>query len=190
MDKQSRKQQILRSACALFAQQGYDATSVAQIAKQCGCSSSLVIRHFGSKENVYNALLEELREACKQPLISVIPEGGTMEQLESLYNTLIYDVVSPADDQSELLSALQSRSGTDEARAEAMRYMQDVGIDVFLPILQEGVANGTFPSDFPCETAARTLWLHINGTRIIHKNYPKMPVLPFSDVRRLLLEHE
>lgn len=186
MDKESRKQQILQCACALFAQQGYDATSVAQIAKQCGCSSPLVIRHFGSKDNLYNALLEQLRQACRKPLLADVPTGSTMEQLEALYHTLVFEVQSFDDVHAELLSALQSRRGTQELRAPAMQCIQDVGMDVLLPILREGAANGTFPADFQCEKAARLLWLYINGTYAIRANYHSTEPLPFSVIRRLL----
>jgi AcrR family transcriptional regulator len=187
MDKESRKQQILQCACTLFAQQGYDATSVAQIAKQCNCSSPLVIRYFGSKDNLYNALLEQLRQACRKPLLAAVPTCSTTEQLEALYHTLIYETQSFDDAHAELLSALQSRSGTQDARAEAMRCMQDVGMEILLPILQEGVKDGTFPAEFACERVARILWLYVNGTYAIRANYPTTAALPFSVIRRLLL---
>lgn len=188
MDKESRKKQILQSACSLFAHQGYDATTIAQIAKQCGCSSPLVIRHFGSKENLYNALLEQLKEVCRQPLLTEAPVGTAMERLEALYNTLVFEVRSIEDTHPELISALQSRGDTQAARAEAMRCMQDVGMEFLLPAIRSGVEEGFFPPDFPCEKIARLMWLYINGDHIIRANYPSMKPLPFSAVRRLLLK--
>ena len=188
MDKESRKHQILQCACELFASQGFDATSVAQIAKQCSCSSPLVIRYFGSKDNIYSALLEQLREVCHQPLLTTIPEGSTMEKLESVYNTLVFDIQSLEETHAELLSALQSRGSAHDSRAEGMRCIQDVGIDILLPIIREGVEDGTFSPELPCEKAARIMWLYINGWYAIRSNYPKMKVLPFSTMKELLLD--
>lgn len=188
MDKESRKQQILKAACNLFASQGYSSTSLAQIAKQCSCSPSLIIRHFGSKENIYNALLDQLKDACRQPLISSIPSGTTMERLETLYNALVFEMVTVEDTHEKLLSALESRGGTYDVRANAMRHIQDVGTEILLPIIRDGTQDGTFPPDFPCEKAAKLLWLYISGSHMIRSNYPKMEPLPFSNVRRLLLE--
>lgn len=188
MDKESRKQQILRCACTLFARQGFDATTVAQIAKQCGCSSPLVIRHFGSKDNIYLALLEQLRDACSEPVMVDIPAGGsTMEKLEALYNELVFHRKSLVDTHAELISALQSRGSTQELRAEAMRDIQDIGMDILLPVLREGVADGTFPPDFPCEMTARLLWLYINGAYMTHANYPEQKLLAFPCIREVLL---
>ena len=188
MDKESRKQQILRCACKLFAQQGFDATSVAQIANQCGCSSPLVIRYFGSKEYIYLALLEQLRQVCSQPVTIDIPTNGTtLEKLEVLYNELVFRRKSIMDTNAELISALQSRGNTQELRAAAMRNIQDIGMEILFPVLREGVADGTFPSNFPCEMTARLLWMYINGIYIIRTNYHDRPMLPFAVVKEVLL---
>ena len=66
MDKESRKQQIIQCACAMFAQDGYDATSLAQIAKGCGCSPSLIIRHFGSTENQDHYFFQRTQGGCQE----------------------------------------------------------------------------------------------------------------------------
>jgi AcrR family transcriptional regulator len=44
---------LLRVAAALFARDGFAATSVRAIAKEAGVDPTLVIRHFGSKEGLF-----------------------------------------------------------------------------------------------------------------------------------------
>lgn len=52
------KTRILLAAKKLFAQQGYDGTSVRQICDEAGANVSLVSYHFGGKEKVFEALFE------------------------------------------------------------------------------------------------------------------------------------
>ncbi|MGI6107767.1 MAG: TetR/AcrR family transcriptional regulator [Lachnospiraceae bacterium] len=187
MKKEERKAQILQNACSLFAARGYDAATVAQIAEKCGCSSALIIRYFGSKEGIYEALLDELREACREPLIDAVPEGSPMEKLESIYRTFMGGKTAFESRHEQLISALQSRNSSQGSVAEAMRGMQDVGTDILLPILRSGVRDGTFPPDFPCEKTARILWLYMSGNSHIRASYPSEKPLPFSEIRRMIL---
>ena len=49
---------MLASALSLIAQQGYVHTSTAQVARAAGTSESQLIKHFGSKEGLLEALFE------------------------------------------------------------------------------------------------------------------------------------
>lgn len=57
---------VVAAALELFAKQGYESTSVEQIAKAAGVSRSTFFRQFGGKEDVvfvdHEALLDELRD--------------------------------------------------------------------------------------------------------------------------------
>jgi len=53
---------ILNEAEALFAQQGFKATSISEIAKQVGGSKANIYHHFKSKEHLYQ---EALKLACE-----------------------------------------------------------------------------------------------------------------------------
>ncbi len=54
----STKQQILKAAIKLFAQQGYDATTTRLITEQVGVSQSAISFHFNSKEKLCKAAAE------------------------------------------------------------------------------------------------------------------------------------
>ncbi|MDA8364405.1 MAG: helix-turn-helix domain containing protein [Gammaproteobacteria bacterium] len=55
-----RRQLILQKAIELFAQQGFRATRVKDIAERVGTSDALVFQHFPTKRDLYNAILDEL----------------------------------------------------------------------------------------------------------------------------------
>lgn len=55
--------EILAAARDLFARRGFDAVSINDIAQQAGSSKANVFHHFGSKEDLYLAVM---RDACRR----------------------------------------------------------------------------------------------------------------------------
>ena len=69
---------LLAAAKRLFAAQGYDGTSVKQIADLAGVNVSLVSYHFGGKENLYRAILLDFgQERLAPPTACCIRRGPT-----------------------------------------------------------------------------------------------------------------
>src|SRR4051812_17091280 len=60
LDPAQRREQILESAGALFAQRPYDEVSIEDIASAAGVTRGLVHHYFGGRIDVYVALLERL----------------------------------------------------------------------------------------------------------------------------------
>lgn len=58
-DPDTRKQEILSGALRVFAKKGYDKTTISDIAKETGISQGLCYRYYASKEEIYDAALEE-----------------------------------------------------------------------------------------------------------------------------------
>jgi AcrR family transcriptional regulator len=74
-----RAASILTAAAAVFARQGYAATTVDQIAAEAGVSKLIVYRHFNSKRELYLAILDQVRDRLAQvptPQQSVDPADG------------------------------------------------------------------------------------------------------------------
>ena len=53
------KRTIFETSMKLFAEKGYDATSVEEITATVGVAKGTLYYHFSSKEEIYNFLLEE-----------------------------------------------------------------------------------------------------------------------------------
>ena len=60
MDNRSTKQKILDAALELFSTQGFDATSVSQIAYEVGIRKASVYSHFASKQEILESLMQEI----------------------------------------------------------------------------------------------------------------------------------
>ena len=58
-DPDTRKQEILSGALKVFAKKGYDKTTISDIAKELGISQGLCYRYYASKEDIYDAAVDE-----------------------------------------------------------------------------------------------------------------------------------
>ena len=60
MDNRNTKQKILDAALDLFSMQGFDATSVSQIADEVGIRKASMYSHFSSKQDILESLMQEV----------------------------------------------------------------------------------------------------------------------------------
>ncbi len=60
MDSKSTKERILAAALELFSTQGFEATSVSQIADEVGIRKASMYSHFTSKQEILEALIKEV----------------------------------------------------------------------------------------------------------------------------------
>ena len=65
---------ILNTACRLFSQQGYEITSLSQVAREAKVSKALILWHFDTKENLFEKALRK----------TVEPYFITVDDLEGL----------------------------------------------------------------------------------------------------------
>src|SRR3954468_13952545 len=65
MQRDERQAQILTAAAAAFARTGFAATSMDDVAAEAGITRLIVYRHFDSKEDLYRAVLDEVRDRLR-----------------------------------------------------------------------------------------------------------------------------
>ena len=78
---------VLEAALELFSTQGYGATSMRQIAEVCGLSTGNLYHHFGSKEAVFQRLIDDYWERVldpEGPLQKVFTRADFPDDLEEL----------------------------------------------------------------------------------------------------------
>lgn len=63
MSGDERRSQILQIAIKLFSQCGFSGTTTKEIAREAGVSEAMVFRHFATKSDLYDAILD--RKACE-----------------------------------------------------------------------------------------------------------------------------
>ncbi|WP_374320155.1 TetR/AcrR family transcriptional regulator [Aquabacterium sp.] len=86
-----RKRAIIRTAQDLFSRHGYKAVTLREIAKEAGVSLTLVNHHFGSKLQLFEAIVKDWRAEVMANLHSVrdvprqsSPEKGVAAVIEAL----------------------------------------------------------------------------------------------------------
>ena len=62
MERGNTKQEILEAALELFSVQGYEATSISQIAGAVGIRKASLYSHFESKQAILDALVKDILE--------------------------------------------------------------------------------------------------------------------------------
>ena len=100
------RERILEAALALFAEKGYEATTMRDVAREAGASLGLAYRYFASKEEfalaLYMGLAEESEEWAQDGLV-----GGTVAERFEAAMLAKLDQVSPHRDP---LAALLARA--------------------------------------------------------------------------------
>ncbi len=89
-DHDDKRAGIMETAARIFADGGYDRTSMAQLAAECGVSKALIYHYYASKE----ALLFDIIETHLSDLIDAVeeadkPDAEPAERLETLIAALL-----------------------------------------------------------------------------------------------------
>jgi AcrR family transcriptional regulator len=104
--------ELLEAARARFARNGFDRTSIRDIAADVGVDQSLVIRYFGSKERLFSAA------SSAEPKTYGIFAGPADELADRLLDWVI-SIEGAAAGESQFVTLL--RSASDEAAIELLR---------------------------------------------------------------------
>lgn len=134
---------ILRIARQTFARRGFEATSVREIARDCGVDPALVAHHFGSKDSLWTAVVQQIAEQAL-PLIAATAALRTMplgarERVERAI-TLVVDQVFAEPDIGMFFSTAATEEGqcSDKLIEELVRPYHDV----FVPLLSDAMKAG------------------------------------------------
>ena len=60
------KEKILRTSLKLFAQNGYEAVSVSQIASELGITKGAIYKHYESKRHIFDSILRHMEQRDAQ----------------------------------------------------------------------------------------------------------------------------
>ncbi|MEU6269398.1 MULTISPECIES: TetR/AcrR family transcriptional regulator [Saccharopolyspora] len=114
MTGKERRQQLLDVARALFAEKGFDGTSIEEIAHRAGVSKPVVYEHFGGKEGVYAVVVDREMRNLLDLVVSALSAGHPRDLLEQAARALL-DYIDNSTDGFRVLvrdSPVASNSGT------------------------------------------------------------------------------
>ncbi|WP_091450924.1 TetR/AcrR family transcriptional regulator [Actinokineospora iranica] len=76
MTGKERRQQLLDVARALFAEKGFDGTSIEEIAHRANVSKPVVYEHFGGKEGIYAVVVDREMQALLTGMTRALSEDA------------------------------------------------------------------------------------------------------------------
>ncbi|KAA2255639.1 TetR/AcrR family transcriptional regulator [Solihabitans fulvus] len=97
MTGKERREQLLDVARALFAEKGFDATSIEEIAHRAGVSKPVVYEHFGGKEGIYAVVVDREMQYLMNHIVSALSGGHPRELLEQAACALLDYIEGSAD---------------------------------------------------------------------------------------------
>jgi TetR/AcrR family transcriptional regulator len=98
-------ERILEAAFELFAQAGYDAVSINDIAARAAVSKANVFHHFRSKQALYEATLDEACRRSSEQVETLMDAGGSFA--ERLRTLMVSDLKHMCDKQERIRLVLR-----------------------------------------------------------------------------------
>ncbi len=88
------KENILRTALSLFAQNGYEAVSVSMIAGVLGVTKGALYKHYKNKRDIFNSIVERMYQIdTERAKKYCVPQGTLDEMSEEYKNTEFNNIV-------------------------------------------------------------------------------------------------
>lgn len=97
MSGTQRKQQLLDVGRAVFAERGFDAATVEEVASRAGVSKPVVYAHFGGKEGLYSAVVEREMSRLHEQVTCALSGGHPRELLEQAARAFLNYVADETD---------------------------------------------------------------------------------------------
>ena len=154
------RETVLRRAIDLFNRQGYDATSVGDLARELGLAKSAIYHHFDSKEALLSAALDEALDGLTEAVDSALAAHGAdaYQRLRAVVRESVEILVRrlPA---VTLLLRVRGNSEVELAALKRRRILDDK----LAALVAEAVAEGSLRPDIPPELISRLIFGTVNS---------------------------
>ena len=137
MNKTKRK--IFETSMKLFAEKGYDATSIEEITATVGVAKGTLYYHFSSKEEIFNFLVEEGVKLLKNSIaIKTGKLHNSVDKIRAIVLIQLKILIKYEDFMSIVLSQIW---GTGSRSQICKNYIFEY-ITMIEKIVEEGIKNG------------------------------------------------
>jgi AcrR family transcriptional regulator len=140
---------LLSAATRLFAERGYDRTSVQEIVATAGVTKGAMYHYFGSKDDLLHEIYSRVLRLQTEQLEKVVHNGRTVtERLRSAAADVVVSSIENLDDTTIFFQSMHQLSPEKRkaVRAERRRYHV-----LFRSLVEEGQHEGVFRSDKPAD---------------------------------------
>jgi TetR/AcrR family transcriptional regulator len=140
---QKTKNKILVTALKVFANAGFHKASLRDIAALAGTTHNLIRHYFGSKDDLWKAVVDYKIGLHSDSLRQIIKEAGSTDPVD-LLKLFIKAFVSYTAKNSELSKIFLSDYGSNSPHMDYLRKKQKVFLDITYPIFKKVQEKGYF----------------------------------------------
>jgi TetR/AcrR family acrAB operon transcriptional repressor len=170
------RQDLLEAALTSFSQQGYAAARLEDIAEAAGVTRGAIYHHFGSKAELFQALVEDASALGSNVVQNAIAEGGTFVEITRRVLVRTMHLLEDNRRFREIMAlTLFKTGGSPELDAFAQqRYEQArTQVEQIAGFFRAGIEQGALRSDLAPDTAARAFLAYQNGLALLWLSNPE-----------------
>ncbi|MCI9411696.1 MAG: TetR/AcrR family transcriptional regulator [Eubacterium sp.] len=149
-------QLILDAAYRLFMEKGYERTSIQDIIDQLGgLSKGAIYHHFKSKEDILIAVSDRMTAESNQMLAAIRDRSDLCgkEKLKTIFKESINRPV-----QNDIFTVVPNFHNNPRLLFSLLHEtIEEVAPDYLLPIIKEGISDGSIETDYPEQLAEMIL---------------------------------
>ena len=154
MNKTKRK--IFETSMKLFAEKGYDATSIEEITATVGVAKGTLYYHFSSKEEIFKFLVEEGVKLLKNSIaIKTEKLNNSLDKLKAIVLIEIKVLVKYENFMTIILSEIWGTS----PRAKMCREYLFEYLKMIEEIVRDGIEKKEIVDADPDVIASRNIWV-------------------------------
>jgi len=152
---------VLRRAIELFNQQGYDATSMGDLARELGFTKSAIYHHVPSKRHLLEEALHEALDELTAVVESAAVDADGPSAYERLRRVVQRSVEVLVAHQPAVTLLLRVR-GNSEPELDALRRRRELDTRL-AALVRAAVDEGALRSDLPPDLVSRLLFGMVNS---------------------------
>ena len=150
-----RRSELIEAALRLFAERGFRATTIADIASATGTAHGLVYHYFGSKDELLAAVLGRYSVHPRlQALLELSPDRPASEVLSEI----AIGLSAMLRDRPELLRLVVAEAPTNPIVATALAKVTGEGLEVLTEYLRARIEAGELRVHDPTVPARALFW--------------------------------
>lgn len=136
-----KRQKILESAIRVFADKGFEKSTLSQVAKDANIATSGIYACFDSKEDILFSVINDFLVSCAQGLGEHLE--GIQGPVNKLRKAVWFHCKSYSSSRKEIQIILESRSYPRFYASEAYNHLK-LYSRIFSSIVEEGISSGEF----------------------------------------------
>ena len=174
MDRGNTKQAILESSLELFSVQGFEATSISQIADAVGIRKASLYSHFENKQAILDALVQKVLEQYEEHSLFARADwekdAGSLpktpdDAVQMIQGQIRYILHDPAISRARKMLVIEQFQNPELAKLQTKQNYSDV-LRYFTGLVRQLIRQGVLAEDDPEIMAAQlclpiSVWINL-----------------------------